>query len=131
MFGDVWTWAGVVRRRDLNIGVPHHQVVEPLAALVDRLHSWTGFGLSIELQGVWLHHEAARIHPFENGNGRWARLLANVWLKRHGEPIVAWPHDLLGAKSAVRDEYLAAIRAADRGAYDPLTELHRRFAEGK
>jgi len=31
--------------------------------------------------------------------------------------------------SEVRDEYLAAIKAADGGDYDGLTELHHRFPE--
>ncbi|MHC4134415.1 MAG: mobile mystery protein B [Planctomycetota bacterium] len=130
MFGDVWTWAGVVRTHDLSIGVPHFQVIERLAALVGDLHSWSEFGHPLEIQAVWLHHKAVRIHPFANGNGRWARLLSNIWLKLHGEPIVSWPDELLGLASEVRDEYLAAIQAADRGNYDGLAELHRRFAEG-
>ena len=130
MFGDVWRWAGVVRTRDLNLGVPHSRITERLAALVGDVHSWCGFGHSLEIQAVWLHHKAVRIHPFENGNGRWARLLANIRLKLHGEPIVVWPDELLGVESEVREEYLAAIKAADRGNDDPLTELHRRFAKG-
>jgi len=129
MFGDVWTWAGAVRTHDLNLGVSHHRIVEQLSALVGDLHSWTGFGHPVELQAVWLHHRAVRVHPFENGNGRWARLLANVWLKLHDEPIVAWPDELLGTASTIRDEYLAAIQAADRGDYAALDELHHRFAE--
>lgn len=131
MFGDVWTWAGTVRTHDVNIGVPHFQIIEQLAALIDRLHSWSGFKYPVEVQAVWLHHEAVWIHPFENGNGRWARLLANIWLKRHELPIVAWPDEMLGAASTVRGEYLAAIKAADQRDYGPLTELHRRFAERK
>jgi Fic-DOC domain mobile mystery protein B len=129
MFGDVWDWAGKVRTSDPAIGVPHYVVIEHLAALVDDLHSWSGFGYSLEVQAVWLHHKAVRIHPFPNGNGRWARLLANIWLKLHGEPIVAWPDKLLGVQSEIRDEYLAAVRAADHGNYEPLAELHRRFRD--
>ena len=128
MFGDVWTWAGVVRTRDLNIGAPHSQIIERLAALAGDLHSWSGFGHTFETQAVWLHHKSVQIHPFENGNGRWARLLANIWLKLQREPIVAWPDHLLGAASEVRGTYLTSIRAADRGDYAGLTELHRRFA---
>jgi Fic-DOC domain mobile mystery protein B len=128
MFGDVWTWAGVVRTRDLNVGVPHFQIIERLSALVGDLHSWPGFGHPLETQAVWLHHKAVWIHPFENGNGRWARLLSNIWLNLHGEPLVAWPDKLLGAASEVRDEYLVAIKAADGGDYDGLTELHHRLA---
>jgi len=130
MFGDIWTWAGIVRTHDVNIGVPHLQIVERLAALADDLHSWSGFGHTLETQAVWLHHKAVQIHPFENGNGRWARLLANIWLKLHREPIVAWPDNLLGAESEVRGEYLTAVRAADDGDYGGLSELHRRFAAG-
>lgn len=128
MFGDVWTWAGVVRKHDLNIGVPHLQIVPRLEELVRRLRSWSEYGHDVETQAAWLHHEAAQIHPFENGNGRWARLLANIWLKRHGLPIVAWPDELLGATSTVRDEYLAAMKAADRGDYAALIGLHRRLS---
>lgn len=131
MFGDVWDWAGKTRPHDANIGVPHHQVIEHLAALVGDLHSWSAYGHALDIQAVWLHHKTVRIHPFENGNGRWARLLANIWLKLHGEPIVVWPDSLLGVESEVRDEYLAAIRAADRGDYDPLADLHRRFRDTK
>ena len=130
MFEDVWIGAGVVRTHDVNIGVAHYQVVEQLSMLVADLRSWSGFEHPLETQAVWLHHKAVQIHPFENGNGRWARLLSNVWLKLHREPIVSWPDQLFGVASEVRDEYLEAIRAADGGNYDGLTELHHRFQEG-
>lgn len=129
MFGDVWKWAGTVRTKDLNLGVPHHQVREKLSSLVGDLQGWSGFGHTIEDQAVWLHHRAVQTHPFLNGNGRWARLLANIWLKLHRVPIVAWPDQVLGESSAVRGEYLAAIQAADRGSYARLSELHFRFLE--
>lgn len=129
MFGDVWTWAGQVRTHDLNLGVAHHHIVESLSALVADLHSWSGFDHPIEVQAVWLHHRAVQIHPFENGNGRWARLLSNIWLMLHERPIVAWPDRLLGETSEVRDEYLRAIQAADAGDDGRLTDLHRRFEE--
>ena len=61
-------------------------------------------------------------------NGRWSRLLANIWLKLHKLPLTEWPEDVIGATSAIRDDYLAAIRAADTGDFAPLIEMHRRFA---
>jgi Fic family protein len=67
------------------------------------------------------------IHPYPNGNGRWARLLANIWLKRHGHEITRWPEETIGATSLIRDRYLAAIRAPDSGDEKPLLELHRRY----
>jgi len=129
MFREVWAWAGRIRTHDLNIGVPHHRVIERLAALVGDLHSWSGFGHPLEIQAVWLHHQAVKIHPFENGNGRWARLLANIWLKLHGEPIVVWPDGSLDVESGIRDAYLAAIKAADRGHDQALIALHQRYRD--
>jgi len=131
MFGDVWMWAGQVRTQDVNLGVPHYQIIESLLALIADLHRWSEFDHPIEAQAVWLHHKAVQIHPFENGNGRWARLLSNIWLKLHGRPIVAWPDGLLGETNEIRDEYLRAIQAADIGDDGLLRNMHRRFEEGE
>ena len=119
-----------MRTHDVNIGVPHIQIRERLSALVGDLHSWDEYGHALETQAVWLHHKAVLIHPFENGNGRWARLLSNIWLKVHEAPPVFWPDQVLGVASAVRDEYLAAIKSADGGNYDRLTQLHHRLTDG-
>jgi Fic-DOC domain mobile mystery protein B len=127
MFGDVWAWAGEFRRENLNLGCDWHQVPLQLQALLDDLAFWQEQGTDLLEQSARLHHRAVRVHPFRNGNGRWARMLANVWLKRHGHPVTAWPEETIGTKSVARDEYLAAIRAADAGDEGPLIELHRRF----
>jgi Fic family protein len=29
-------------------------------------------------QAMRIHHRTVNIHPFENGNGRWSRMLANI-----------------------------------------------------
>ena len=31
------------------------------------------------------HHRAVWVQPFEDDNGRWARLLANIWLMQHDQ----------------------------------------------
>jgi Fic-DOC domain mobile mystery protein B len=129
MFGQVWEWAGSVRSSRLNLGVEPHLIRSSLAALCGDLSSWTGFRHSHEHQAVWLHHRSVNIHPFLNGNGRWARLLANIWLRRHDAPLTIWPEETIGGTSPVRDEYLTAIRAADEGDDSHLAELHARFAE--
>jgi len=74
-----------------------------------------------------LNRAEAAIHPFRNGNGRWARMLANIWLKRHTHGITEWPEETIGSRSVIRDEYLAAIRAADEGDEGPLRDLHQRL----
>lgn len=128
MFGDVWEWAGKARTAETNLGVPPREILPQLQVLLEDLHSWKEFGHDIVDQSAWLHHRAVSIHPFLNGNGRWARLLANIWLKRHNHEVIRWPENTIGDKSAVRDDYLAAIIAADRGDYEPLFEFHRRFS---
>ena len=74
-----------------------------------------------------LHHRCAEIHPFPNGNGRWSRLLANIWLHAHNEDLVVWPASALEEDTDVRGEYLDALKLADKGNFDLLLALHERF----
>ncbi len=43
------------------------------------------------LSHAWLHAALVRVHPFADGNGRLARLVANLPLIRHGWPPVTIP----------------------------------------
>lgn len=127
MFGTVWTWAGEIRQVELNIGSPVTHVRIDLVNLVDDLRAWEASTMPLDEQAARLHHRAVWIHPFRNGNGRWSRLLANIWLRLHGAPLVQWPEATIGDASVIRDEYLAAIRAADGHDLAPLYQLHRRY----
>jgi len=126
MFGTVWTWAGEMRKTDLNIGEPWGQVEGLLFSLLKDLRLWADGELTMLDQAVLLHYRAVAIHPFHDGNGRWSRLLANIWLRQHDSPVTLWPAQV-GSKSPIRDEYVDAIHKADSGDLGPLTELHRRF----
>lgn len=129
MYEDVWDWAGVFRLGDLNIGVPFGQIRDQLYNLFGDLEYWIQAGMDPEEQAARLHHRAVEIHPFPNGNGRWGRMLANLWLAVSGRPVVRWPEQFLGDVSPIRDAYIAALQAADNGDIGPLLELHRRHAE--
>jgi len=128
MLGDVWTWAGAFRTRELNIGSAPHQIGVELQSLLDDLHAWREHTMPLIEQGVRLHHVAVRIHPFLNGNGRWARLLANIWLRRNDGPVVEWPETTIGTTSTIRDDYLSAIRGADKGDLARLIAMHERYS---
>lgn len=126
MLGDVWEWAGQLRTSDVNIGPSWHQVEVQLYRLFDDLALWESQDVDLLEQSIMLHHRAVEIHPFQNGNGRWSRMLANVWLKLHGRDPTDWPNEI-GGVSEVRGEYLAAMKSADEGDYGPLTDLTKRF----
>lgn len=131
MLGDVWGWAGRLRMTELTIGIQPAQVEPALYQMVENLRAQQlSDSYTLIDQATWLHHRAVQIHPFQNGNGRWARLLSNIWLKQRGSPIVVWPEETVGAVSPIREEYLDAIRRADQFDLGPLTELHRRFLDG-
>src|SRR5580700_6024566 len=90
----------------LLIGAPFINVECRLYELLANLRVWTDLGL-IE-QAARLHHGSVAIHPFLNGNGRWARMLANIWLKQHGSNPTEWPEQAVGEASVIRTEYLDA-----------------------
>jgi Fic-DOC domain mobile mystery protein B len=128
MFRDVWKWAGRIRLEEVNVGVKWYLIDEALQNLLSDLVHWEQSGIHVMARAVRLHHQAVRIDPFPNGNGRWSRMLANIYLRSNDNREVAWPEDLLGTASAIRDQYLEAIKAADEWDYDLLTHLHRTYS---
>jgi Fic family protein len=62
-----------------------------------------------------LHHDFVLIHPFGDGNGRTARILVNYVLMRSGYLPLVVP-------TQQKDRYLAALRRADAGDLQSLTD---------
>lgn len=54
-------------------------------------------------------------------------MLANIWLRRQGRRPTEWPEPQMGAVSEIREEYIEAIKTADRGNYELLIDFHRRY----
>lgn len=131
MLGQVWIWAGKPRQTDVtNYGCPPWQIETKLQELLDDLRCWDGYGMEIVEQAARLHYRAVKIHPFLNGNGRWARLLSAIWQKRHDSPLTYWPEQDISAEgSSTRGIYLESLRQADIGDYAPLIALHRQFTQ--
>jgi Fic-DOC domain mobile mystery protein B len=123
LFGQVWGWAGTFRKTDKNIGVdPIHIPVE-LRMLMDNARYWAGQGtFSASEAAVRFHHRLVQIHPFPNGNGRHARIMADTVLSRvyKAKPIDwAGGHDLQ-KMNVRRAAYIAALKAADQGDFGLL-----------
>jgi Fic-DOC domain mobile mystery protein B len=128
MFGRVWAWAGGIRRHETNIGTPPLRIEQELHSLLGDVAAWRNAGVQLDEQAARIHHRAVLVHPFPNGNGRWSRMLANVWLRRHGVQAVEWPEATIGTASIARGRYLRALRAADSGDIAELLALHREFS---
>jgi len=60
------------------------------------------------------HHRLTYIHPFPNGNGRYARLMTDILMKANGAEPFDWGNSDLVAPDDARKRYIAALRAADR-----------------
>ena len=84
---------------------------EKTPALMDDLVDWynaaekEGRLSPVELAALF-HYRYIRIHPFEDGNGRIARLMMNFILYRHNYPMIV-------VRSRKKNEYLEALHQAD------------------
>jgi Fic family protein len=70
-----------------------------------------------EVEAAWLHHAFTQIHPFQDGNGRLARLIASyVFIKGDYFPLTL-------VDSQDRETYISALETADQGDLIPLIKL--------
>ena len=125
MYGCVWKWAGEIRKTELSIGIKAHQIVHELHRLQVELKKWEEQGDDALMIAAKLHHRLVWIHPFQGGNGRWARMASNIFLYKKDLSLVEWPEDEARVESGFRKQYLEALKAADAGDLDPVISLHR------
>jgi Fic-DOC domain mobile mystery protein B len=121
MFDKTWRWAGDLRNTDKNVGIPWHDLSTSLADLFRDTAHWLERGTyTTDEAAARFHHRLTWIHPFPNGNGRFARLMTEILLLTHDRPPFVWGRDDLDHKGDVRSRYIAALRAADKGDFTLL-----------
>jgi Fic-DOC domain mobile mystery protein B len=127
MFCNVWTWAGKFRQSEKNIGTAWHQIPIELKQLCDDVKYWIENKIFPEDEiAARLHHRLVSIHLFANGNGRHARLVADLLLeKMFHKPAFMWGSTNLAKIGDDRKRYIASLVAADRGDYTSLLEFVR------
>ena len=132
MFGRTWRWAGKYRTRNgINIGCPFHEIRDRIPRLLGDVRYWIeNKTYDLDEIGVRFHHRLVwEIHAFPNGNGRHARMIADVLVAKNGRPVFTWGPaggDLVN-EGEVRNAYFTALRALDVDDRDikPLLEFAR------
>lgn len=126
MFGDVWNWAGTYRRTERNIGIDPIRIAAEVPMMFDDLRYWVDHQtfLADEI-AVRLHHRLVAIHPFPNGNGRHARLMADLLIERMGGKSFSWGGGSLADTGQLRAAYVKALRIADNHNIGPLLTFAR------
>jgi Fic-DOC domain mobile mystery protein B len=126
MFDQTWKWAGEYRRTEKSIGVPVHEIRDRFMALCGDVLYWiANKTYSLDEIAVRFHHRLVFVHPFPNGNGRHARLIADVLVMKLGRPAFTWGSANLVKEGEARTKYLEAIKAADNGDIQPLLKFAR------
>jgi Fic-DOC domain mobile mystery protein B len=126
MFGAVWKWAGEFRTAERNIGVSAWETASQLRALIDDVrvqidqHSYAPDEIAVRF-----HNRLTRIHPFPNGNGRLARLAADLLAVQLGQERFTWGSGNLVTTAELRKRYIDAQHAADDEMIQPLLEFAR------
>ena len=126
MFDRTWVWAGTFRASNKNIGVDWTQVAVSLRDLLDNTrYQIEHQTFDLDELVVRFHHRLVWIHAFPNGNGRHARLMADVLAMRLGLPRFSWGGNALASGGVLRQNYLEALRTADVGHMDDLLRFAR------
>ncbi|MCY4514883.1 MAG: Fic family protein [Candidatus Tectomicrobia bacterium] len=115
---------------------PPEQVPQQMTDLIDWYREQQSAGTHPVILAAVFHYRFVRIHPFDDGNGRMARLLMNMILMRHGYTVAVIPIDK-------RNQYIQQLERIDR-TEDPLQfidfiascchyglDLHLRAARGE
>jgi Fic-DOC domain mobile mystery protein B len=126
MLGDVWRWAGKFRTSERNLGIRYYEIPMAIQQLLDDTKAWIEHeSYSRDELAVRFHHRLVQIHPFPNGNGRHARLMADLLVIDLGEKRFSWGYTDLQDASDVRQRYIDALKAADNHDIFPLLEFAR------
>lgn len=133
-FGFIFpVWAGKFRTIDVEVGdyePPHYSRIPELVKnlcedLEERLKHLPSLDVEEEFLAetisllAWFQHRLVWIHPFNDYNGRVARLLTNLLLLNLGFPLV----EIKADTGKDRDNYVEAMKAADQYEYSKLEEL--------
>jgi Fic-DOC domain mobile mystery protein B len=126
MLRRVWRWAGESRKTERNIGIEPHRIEVELHQLVGDVRYWIDHRTyEPDETAIRFHHRLVAIHPFPNGNGRHARLAADLLIIQLGASRFSWGGASLIEPAETRHAYIEALQAADAHDIAPLLRFAR------
>jgi len=117
------------RYRDVNVRIlgarrspPRYEKVPGLMRELLSIINENPDGLNTVEMAAFAHYRFVAVHPFVDGNGRCARLLMNILLMQHGDPITI-------VRKVDRKKYYDRLRRADDGDIAPFVHFIARNVE--
>lgn len=121
MFDLTWKWAGSFRRSNKNIGVDWPTINMELGQLLEEVNYQLENNIyEIKEIAARFHHKLVAIHCFANGNGRHARLMADIFLTTLNRQRFTWGRSDLYNSNNIRKIYISALKKADNYDYTDL-----------
>ena len=129
--GAIYPWAGKYRNVNVSKGGFSFAAAQHISSLMRefeksilREHTPCRFASMGEIGHALavVHVELVLIHPFREGNGRLARILAILMALQAGLP----PLDFQDIKGKRKQEYFAAIRQGLSRNYTPMEDVFKR-----
>ncbi len=127
MFDHIWKWAGSYRKTDRNLGWEVHRLTEGVYNAFADARVWLQYETyPLQESAVRLHHQLVRVHPWPNGNGRHARLMADILVQSRGGDELTWGAGAdIVTQGKARANYIECILKADAGDFAPLLAFAR------
>jgi Fic-DOC domain mobile mystery protein B len=117
LFGNVWSWAGEVRSHELNDPdfLRHTDIWPAFKKLEDDSKFWIENKTYDEKEfSARFHERIETIHPFNNGNGRFGRILTEYICEGQKFAIPTWGVKFKTNPAKRREIYIAGIVKARR-----------------
>lgn len=127
MFCNVWEWAGTIRKINKNTGTDWWKIPVELRKLIEDTKYWISENIYKPHElAVRFHFRLVSIHVFPNGNGRHARLMADIILEKiFNKKPFTWGSKNLSKKGIARKRYLDALKKSDQDDVEDLIRFAR------
>lgn len=126
MFGETWDHAGRYRRSSVGAAIPAWTVSTRVEDVIARTRGWIQMtAYPPDEIAVRYHHRLSQVRPFERGNGRLTRLVADALMSELGQAPFSWGANSRLSAADLADRYLAALRVADGDNISVLLDFAR------